>query len=134
MGTVGTPAGSRHTAAGRRVMKTRQDGRLKPRFAPEARFEVNISSEGRRRRELAARLEDLRVRLLRRQVMHASSMEQIPAIQRAAEDAAARAWYSPCPLLLFPLLFEELTESARATAQRQERIRQQSRELLARAA
>lgn len=115
-------------------MTTSQNGRLNPRFAPETRFEVNISPEGRRRRELAARLEDLRVRQLRWQVMHASSMELIPAIQRAAEEAAAKAWYSPCPLLLFPLLFEELVASAKTTARRQERIRQQSRELLARAA
>jgi len=115
-------------------MKTRTKGRIRTQFAPETRFQVKLSPEGALRRERSAQLEDLKVRLLRRHVLHAPNIELIPAIRRAANDAASLAWFTPCPLLVFPTLFDEKVESAKHAAVVQERIWLQSQELLARAA
>jgi len=52
-------------------------------------------------------------------------------LRRAASEAAALAWVSRYPLLVFPVLFDELAETAVLRAQRQEQVRRRSRELLA---
>jgi hypothetical protein len=108
-------------------------GRIPSPTSLERRFEERLAPEGRRRRELSRRIEDLKVRLLRQQVMAAPNLELIPAIHRAANEAAAEAWFTPCPLLVFPTLLEEKVASAKQIAERQERIREQTRKLLARA-
>src|SRR5262245_27071508 len=51
-------------------------------------------------------------------------------IRRAARDAAALAWATPYPLLVFPVLFEEKADSAAERGQRQQRILEVSRDLL----
>jgi hypothetical protein len=51
-------------------------------------------------------------------------------IRRAANDAAALAWTTPYPLLLFPALMEEKAATARFQALRQKHIRQRSRDLM----
>jgi hypothetical protein len=43
-------------------------------------------------------------------------------LRRAANDAAALAWATVFPLLVFPVLFEEKTEAALLRAGRQARI------------
>lgn len=115
-------------------MKTNARGRIRTQFAPATHFKVKLSPEGALRREQAAQLVDLKARLLRRHVMHAPSIELIPAIRRAANDAASLAWFTPCPLLVFPTLFDEKVESAKHAALLQERIWLQSRDLFAKAA
>jgi hypothetical protein len=52
-------------------------------------------------------------------------------LRRAANEAAALAWVTFYPLLVFPVLFEEKTAVAVRQAQRQARIYANSRELLA---
>jgi hypothetical protein len=52
-------------------------------------------------------------------------------LRRAANDAAALAWTTNVPLLVFPALFEEKAQLAFRQAARQECIRERSRELLA---
>ena len=138
-GRIWTIGGGARRASGRRrrdalVMRTKQSGRIQAKFAPETRFEVKLSPEGALRRERAVQLEDLKSRLLRRHVMYAPDLELIPAIRRAAHDAASVAWFTPWPLLVFPTLLDEKVESAKHAALVQERIWLQSRELFAQAA
>jgi hypothetical protein len=52
-------------------------------------------------------------------------------LRRAANEAAAVAWITSYPLLVFPALFEEKAQAALAHAERQNWILQRSRELLA---
>jgi hypothetical protein len=51
-------------------------------------------------------------------------------VRRAANEAAALAWVTPYPLLVFPALFEEKADLALAQAVRQEQVLERSRELL----
>ena len=51
-------------------------------------------------------------------------------MRRAANEAAALAWATLYPLLVFPVLFEEKIEAALRQAERQARILESSRELL----
>jgi hypothetical protein len=51
-------------------------------------------------------------------------------VRRAANEAAALAWLTPYPLLVFPTLFEEKADLALRQAERQEAVRERSRELL----
>jgi hypothetical protein len=52
-------------------------------------------------------------------------------LRRAANEAAALAWVTPYPTLVFPALFEEKAETALLQAEKQERIRERSALLLA---
>ena len=52
-------------------------------------------------------------------------------VRRAANEAEALAWVTRYPLLVFPALFEEKTETALARAERQKEVLLRSRELLA---
>ena len=53
-----------------------------------------------------------------------------PPLRRAANEAAALAWETVIPLLVFPVLFEEKIEAALRHAARQACIRESSLELL----
>jgi hypothetical protein len=52
-------------------------------------------------------------------------------VRRAAKEAAALAWVTPYPLLVFPVLFSERPMSALAIAARQEQVLGASPELYA---
>jgi hypothetical protein len=52
-------------------------------------------------------------------------------VRRAANEAAALAWVTPYPLLVFPVLFGEKTDVALAIAARQEQVLRGSPELYA---
>jgi len=52
-------------------------------------------------------------------------------VRRAANEAAALAWVTPYPLLVFPALFQEKAESALFVAERQKQVRACSPQLLA---
>ena len=52
-------------------------------------------------------------------------------VRRAANEAAALAWVTSHPLLLFPALFEEKARITRRQFERQIAVRARSRELLA---
>jgi hypothetical protein len=76
-------------------------------------------------------LERLKNRLLREKLDDVWEPEKNSLLRRAANEAASLAWVSPYPLLVFPLLFEEKVAAELARLERQERVYQVSRDLLA---
>ena len=105
--------------------------KVRTRFAREVRF--NVEPVPFRAAE-TTRLEALKNRLLREVLEGAEGAAQNTALRRAANDAAALAWATEYPLLVFPALFEEKAETALLQCRRQARIRQQSLNLQLQAA
>jgi hypothetical protein len=107
--------------------------KVQTRFGPETQFEVQPLTAASFRTVLENRFERLKARLLERELDEV--WERNPAyssaVRRAANEAAALAWTTPYPLLVFPVLFEEKAQLARFQAERQEQVWQRSRELLA---
>jgi hypothetical protein len=101
------------------------------RFGPETRFELRPAPPVPFRATQETEFERLKSRLLARRLAEASTPEVNPPLRRAANDAAALAWTTLYPLLVFPVLFEEKTQVALRQAERQARILESSRELLA---
>ncbi len=67
------------------------------------------------------RLDRLKSQLL--DVLIEESEEELaPALCHAANEAAALAWLTPFPTLVFPVLFEELADTVRRRAQHQQEI------------
>jgi hypothetical protein len=77
------------------------------------------------------RFERLKADLLADRLKEVWEPELTSQMRRAANEAAALAWVTPYPLLMFPVLFEEKVEAALAISERQEQVRRRSRELLA---
>jgi len=95
-------------------------------FAAETRFEVRPNPF------LAAReheFERLKAKLLARELREAEA-ELNASLRRAANEAAAIAWATLFPLLVFPALFEEKIAAAIRQAERQARIFKKSREIV----
>jgi len=109
----------------------RNEIRVPTRFGPETRFEVRPVPPAPFRAVLETEFERLKNRLLVRHLAEAPAPELNPPLRRAANEAAALAWATVVPLLVFPVLFEEKIEAALRHAARQTRIREASRELLA---
>ena len=105
--------------------------RVPARFGPETRFELRPAPPAPFRATQETEFERLKSRLLARQLAEAPTPELNPPLRRAANDAAALAWATLYPLLVFPVLFEEKTQAALRQAERQARIFESSRELLA---
>jgi len=103
--------------------------RVPTRFAPQTRFEVKPAPPPYRAAQ-EAKFEELKNRLLL-ELLEANVDARLNGyLQRAANEAAALAWVTPYPLLVFPALFEEKAESVHARAVRQKQVRRKSRELL----
>ncbi len=100
------------------------------RFGPETRFEVQPAPPVPFRALHETALEQLKARLLQERLDAAADPELYAPLRRAANEAAALAWTSPVPLLVFPELFEELARAAIRQLERQKRIRERSRALL----
>jgi hypothetical protein len=95
-------------------------------FADETRFEVRPNPF------LAVReneFERLKARLLAEQLREAKAELNAP-LRRAANEAAAIAWATVFPLLVFPALFEEKIAAAVRQTERQARIFKKSREII----
>ncbi|MGB8370760.1 MAG: hypothetical protein ACLPYZ_15770 [Limisphaerales bacterium] len=105
--------------------------RVPARFGPETRFEVRPAPPAPFRATQETEFEQLKGRLLTRQLAAAPVPELNPPLRRAANEAAALAWATLYPLLVFPVLFEEKTQAALRQVERQARIFESSRELLA---
>ena len=101
------------------------------RFGPETRFELRPAPAEAFRAVQEDRFEDLKSQLLFERIADTFDPELNSYLRRAANEAAALAWITPYPLLVFPTLFEEKAESAIARAERQQIILERSRELLA---
>jgi hypothetical protein len=105
--------------------------RVPTRFGPETGFEVRPTRPAPFRAREEAELERLKARLLAEQLEERGDAQLSTQLRRAADEAAALAWVTRYPLLVFPTLFEEQAEAALLRAERQEQVRQRSRELLA---
>jgi hypothetical protein len=105
--------------------------RVPTEFGPETRFELRPGPPAPFRAGLEAEFERLKNRLLACELAVAPAPGLNVPLRRAANEAAALAWVTFYPLLVFPVLFEEKTAAALRQAQRQARIYADSRELLA---
>src|ERR1035438_5233796 len=105
--------------------------RVATRFAPETRFALRPAPAAPFRASLESEFERLKNSLLADHLAAVERPELTVALRRAANEAAALAWVTFYPLLVFPVLFEEKTAVALRQAQRQARIYASSRELLA---
>ena len=104
--------------------------RLRAEFGPEVRFEVKPEPPGPFRVAQESRFEALKAQLLAERLGQVWKPEWHGSVRGAANEAAALAWVTPYPLLVFPVLFEEKSDAALARFVRQAQIRQHSQELL----
>jgi len=111
-------------------MKTNYS-RMHVRFLPETRFPVQPAPPAPFAAPREDPLEGLKRRLLQGRLEAVRDEDGQGRLRRAAHEAAALAWVTPYPLLVFPGLFDERAERAAAQARRQARVRRRSRELLA---
>ena len=107
------------------------NNRVNPAFAPEIRFAVRTTASGPFRAALENDFERLKNRLLAGQLNELERPDLNTAVRRAANEAAALAWVTFYPLLVFPALFEEKTAAAVRQADRQARLYASTRQLVA---
>ncbi len=105
--------------------------RVPTEFGPETRFEVRPAPPAPFRAVQETHFEQLKSVLVKERLEALWNPELSVQVRRAANEAAALAWVTPYPLLVFPALFEEKTEAALLVANRQRQIRRHSRELFA---
>jgi hypothetical protein len=103
---------------------------LRAEFAPETRFELRPVPPAPFRATQENEFERLKKALLARQLAQATTELNVP-LRRAANEAAALAWSTLFPLLVFPALFEEKAEAALRQARRQAHIFAITREIIA---
>ena len=101
------------------------------RFAPETRFTLPPATNAPFRANLESDFERLKSRLLAETLDEAEQPGLNAPLRRAANEAAALAWITFYPLLVFPTLFEEKSRAAVRQAARQSRIYADSREIIA---
>ena len=102
------------------------DRRVPTQFAPEVQFEVTPESPAPFRARQDAGLERLKRQLLQDRMERTWDSRHRGALFRAADDAAALAWATPYPLLVFPVLFEEKAGTAERQALHQKQVRARS--------
>ena len=103
---------------------------LATRFAPDTRFEVKPAPPAPFRATQEIKFEQLKDQLLLERLDQALDPQLNSHLRRAANEAAALAWVTRYPLLLFPALFEEKVKSAKRRAHKQQLVRARSAELL----
>jgi len=81
--------------------------RVPAEFGPETRFEIDPTPPAPFRDVQENRFELLKLTLLEERLKTLLKPELSAQVRRAANEAAAVAWVTPYPLLVFPLLFEE---------------------------
>jgi hypothetical protein len=104
--------------------------KLRAEFSPEMRFEVRPVPPAPFRATQETEFERLKSRLLTEKLLAAAQPGLNAPIRRAANEAAALAWVTFYPLLVFPTLFEEKIRTAVRQAERQARIYTTSPELV----
>jgi hypothetical protein len=72
---------------------------------------------------MEGRLEELKERLLRPVVANAGNADLAKDLSWAANEAAALAWLTVCPTLLFPALLEEKVQAVLLQREKQEQVR-----------
>jgi hypothetical protein len=104
--------------------------RVPTRFGPETRFELKPAPPAPFRAAQENRFERLKTELLGERLAELLEPGFNSYLRAAANEAAALAWVTPYPLLVFPALFEEKADSARLLAEKQEDVLERSRQLL----
>ena len=104
------------------------------RFEPETHFEVAPTPPVPFRGTQESELDCLKDRLLREWLQTTADEQLYAPLRRAANEAAALAWFTPFPLLFFPGLLEEKARAALGQGARQRCIRFRSEGLLEAAA
>jgi hypothetical protein len=104
--------------------------RVPTKFGPDTEFELRPVVPVPFRANQETELERLKKRLLREALFDLAVPELNSYVRRAANEAAALAWMTPFPLLVFPTLFREKVDAALIQAERQASVRQRSLELL----
>ncbi|MGB7767837.1 MAG: hypothetical protein WBN22_03170 [Verrucomicrobiia bacterium] len=104
--------------------------RVAAKFVPETRFELQPGPPAPFRATQETEFERLKKQLLTLHLAELPKPELNAPLRRAANEAAALAWMTLYPLLVFPALFEEKAVVAVRQTERQARIYQTSRELL----
>jgi hypothetical protein len=105
--------------------------RVPTRFGPETRFELKPVPAAPFRAVQENRFERLKDVLLDERLEKLLEPTFNSYVRTAANEAAALAWVTLYPLLVFPTLFEEKADSALQLAEKQEDVFERSRELLA---
>jgi hypothetical protein len=105
--------------------------KLRADFSPETRFEVRAVPPAPFRATQETEFERLKNRLLTEKLLATARPELNAPLRRAANEAAALAWVTFYPLLVFPTLFEEKIRTAVRQVERQARIYASSPELVA---
>jgi hypothetical protein len=105
--------------------------KVKARFGPETRFEVKPVPVAPFRSLQEKGLEPLKRQLVAERLDALGDSAAVTEVKRAANEAAALAWGTAYPSLVFPELFTEKLDAARTWAERQEAILERSRVLLA---
>jgi hypothetical protein len=100
-------------------------------FVPEARFGQRLTPTAPFRATGESEFDRLKNQLLTQRLTEIPVAELNTPLRHAANEAAALAWVTLYPLLVFPVLFEEKTATAVRRAERQARIFKGSREELA---
>ena len=109
---LGATQNEMHLTVLKASMKTKERP-VPTTFEPETRFELRPTAVAPFRATQTSALERLKDRLTDGLVQTAVQQELYVLYRRAANDAAALAWATPFPLLLFPALFEERVAAAR---------------------
>jgi hypothetical protein len=108
--------------------------KIEAEFGPETRFELRpeLAGSGNYRDEIESRFESLKRALLEAKLseLWETGTGKLSQLRRAANEAASLAWITPYPLLVFPELFSEKADRVLAIADRQDMIREHTRELL----
>jgi hypothetical protein len=115
----------------RKVKMNTNYKRVPARFDPETRFEVKPARPTAGRAAQDIELERLKNRLLAQTLNELAVPEAGGFVRRAAIEAAALAWETRFPLLVFPGLFEEKTQTALLQTERQASVRRRSLDLFA---
>ena len=108
--------------------------RMTTRFEPETRFEVAPVPAVPFRGTQETELDRLKARLLHEWLQQTADEQLYAPLRRAANEAAALAWFTPFPLLFFPGLLEEKARAALRQGARQRYVRDRSESLLEEAA
>jgi len=96
--------------------------RVPTEFGAETHFEIRPGANAAWRAARETEFDRLKARLLARELSAASTPGLGVPLQLAANEAAALAWETVFPLLVFPVLFEEKAGLALRQAERQARI------------
>ncbi|MCX6928072.1 MAG: hypothetical protein NT154_33400 [Verrucomicrobia bacterium] len=107
------------------------DRRVPTQFGPETGFEVSMAPPAPFRARQEAEFERLKAQLLAERLDGRRGPRVEDPVRQAASEAAALAWATQYPLLVYLALFDERAGVALLRAKRQEQVRQRSRVLMA---